>query len=87
MAADEDIDGIVSVLQGVFRDEEGLRRLLEAVVEIGMREEVTAHLGAGRHERSGGRRGYRSGDKPRHLPWELYQARCASRIRGSRGQS
>jgi putative transposase len=67
MAADEDIDGIVCALQDAFSDKEALRRLLEAVVQIGMREEVAAHLGADRHERSGGRRGYRSGTKPRTL--------------------
>ena len=54
MAADESIDGIGELLQGVFTDKDGLRRLLEAVVEIGMREEVAAHLGADRHERSDG---------------------------------
>jgi transposase-like protein len=67
MAADEDIDGILRVLQEAFCDKEGLKRLLETVIQIGMREEVTAHLRAGRHERSGERRGYRSGDKPRTL--------------------
>ena len=67
MAAEEDIDGILRVLQEAFCDKEGLKRLLETVIQIGMREEVTAHLGAGRHERSGERRGYRSGDKPRTL--------------------
>jgi putative transposase len=67
MAADEDIDGILRVLQEAFSDKEGLKRLLETVIQIGMREEVTAHLGAGRHERSGVRRGYRSGEKPRTL--------------------
>ena len=67
MAGEEDIDGILRVLQEAFCDKEGLKRLLETVIQIGMREEVTAHLGAGRHERSGERRGYRSGDKPRTL--------------------
>ena len=78
MAAAEDIDGILGVLQDAFSDKEGLRRLLEAVIQIGMREEVTAHLGAGRHERSGERRGYRSGDKPRTL-----STRARSRTPGS----
>jgi putative transposase len=67
MAAADDIDGIVECLQGAFADRDGLKRVLEAVLEIGMREEVAAHLGAGRHERTGGRRGYRSGSKPRAL--------------------
>ena len=67
MAATGDIDGIVDVLQDAFRDKDGLKRLLETVLQIGMREEVTAHLGADRHERNGQRRGYRSGSKPRSL--------------------
>jgi putative transposase len=67
MAAAEDIDGIVDVLQDAFGDKDGLKRLLETVLRIAMREEVTAHLGADRHERSGRRRGYRSGSKPRTL--------------------
>jgi transposase-like protein len=67
MAAAESIDGILDCLQGLFADREGLRRLLEAVLNVGMREEVAAHLGAGEHERAAGRRGYRSGSKPRTL--------------------
>ena len=68
MAAQESIDGIVDCLHGVFADHEGLRRVLEAVLEVGMREEVAAHLGAGEHERAAGRRrGYRNGTKPRTL--------------------
>jgi putative transposase len=67
MAAVENIDGILDCLHGVFLDKECLRRVLETVVNIGMREEVTQHLGADRHARSNGRRGYRSGSKPRKL--------------------
>jgi transposase-like protein len=67
MAAAEDIDGIVKVLHEAFADKDGLKRLLEMVLQVGMREEVTAQLGANRHERSGERRGYRSGSKPRTL--------------------
>lgn len=67
MAAGEDIDGILENLHGAFSDTDGLRRVLEAVIAVAMREEVTAHLGAGRHARSDGRRGYRSGTKPRTL--------------------
>jgi len=67
MAAQETIDGILDCLHGVFADKDGLRRLLEAVIQVGMREEVAAHLGAGRHERGAGRRGYRNGTKPRTL--------------------
>src|SRR6478752_3271361 len=69
MAAQESIDGILDCLHGVFADGAGLRRVLEAVLEVGMREEVAAHLGAGEHERAaaGRRRGYRNGTKPRTL--------------------
>ena len=67
MAAAESIDGILDCLQGLFADREGLRRLLEVVLNVGMREEVAAHVGAGEHERAAGRRGYRSGSKPRTL--------------------
>jgi len=67
MASQENIDGILDCLQGVFADPQGLRRVLEAVLDVGMREEVSAHVGAGRHARDEGRRGYRNGTKPRTL--------------------
>lgn len=67
MAAQESIDGIVGLLQGVFSDKQGVRRVLEAVLEVGMREEVSALLGAERHVRSDERRGYRNGTKARTL--------------------
>ncbi len=67
MAATENIDGIVECLQGLFSGKEGLKRLLETVVNIGMREEVCAHLGAEPHARQEARRGYRNGNKPRML--------------------
>lgn len=67
MAAGESIDGILDCLHGVFAQKDALRRLLETVLGIGMREEVTAHLGAGRHDRTAGRRGHRNGHKPRTL--------------------
>jgi putative transposase len=67
MAAAKDIDGILDCLQGVFSDQQGLRRLLEAVLEVGMREEVSAHVGAEAYARDADRRGYRNGSKPRRL--------------------
>jgi transposase-like protein len=67
MAAQESIDGIVNCLQDVFSSQEGLRRVLETVLAIGMREEVSEHLGAGAHARSDQRRGYRNGVKSRTL--------------------
>jgi putative transposase len=67
--ADESIDGLVAALQGAFAADGGacLRRLLELVAGRAMAEEVTDHLGAGPHERSGARRGHRNGHKPRTL--------------------
>lgn len=67
MAAQESIDRIVDCLQGVFAEKDGLRRVLEAVIEVGMREEVAAHVGADRHARGDGRKGYRNGTKPRTM--------------------
>jgi transposase-like protein len=67
MAAPENIDGIVDCLQGLFSNKEGLRQVLETLVNVGMREEVTGRLGAERHARSEERAGYRNGTKPRTL--------------------
>jgi putative transposase len=61
------IDKIGDLLHEAFNGREGLQRFLEAVVNIGMREEATAHVGAAEHERSKDRRGYRNGTKPRKL--------------------
>ena len=67
MAAVENIDGILDCLHGVFSNKQGLRQVLETVLSVGMREEVTAHVGADRHGRSQERRGYRNGTKPRTI--------------------
>lgn len=67
MAVPENIDGILGCLQDIFSSKDGLRRVVETVLGIGMREEVSAHVGAGRHDRSEERRGYRNGTKPRTL--------------------
>jgi putative transposase len=67
MAAQGNIDGILDCLQDIFSSKDGLRRVVETVLGIGMREEVAAHVGAGRHDRSEERRGYRNGTKPRTL--------------------
>jgi transposase-like protein len=67
MADRESIDGILENLQGVFSDTDGLKRVLELVLQAAMEQEVSGHLGAGRHARSEQRRGYRSGSKPRTL--------------------
>jgi transposase-like protein len=67
MADREGIDGIWQELQGIFSDKDALGRVLEVVLQAAMDQEVTDHLGAGRHARSVDRRGYRSGSKPRTL--------------------
>jgi transposase-like protein len=62
------MDVIVGALQEAFANRDGLRRLLEVVVNAAMRDEATAHLGgAGPHERTDARRGHRNGHKPRTL--------------------
>ena len=54
--------------QAVLLDDPAfLRDLVERTVQALLDEEMTAHLGAGRYERSGERRGYRNGTKPRTL--------------------
>jgi putative transposase len=60
-------DRISELLQEVFSTQEGLKGLLEVFVNAAMQEEVTDHLGAGRHERSETRTGHRNGNKPRRL--------------------
>ncbi len=65
--AENSIDGLVAAVQGAFASEPGLRRLLELLAGAAMAQEVTAHLKAAPHERSGARRGHRNGHKPRKL--------------------
>jgi putative transposase len=60
-------DKVSVLLQEVFSDRDGLKRFLELLVNQGMEAEVSEHLGADRHERSGFRRGHRNGTKPRTL--------------------
>lgn len=49
------------------RGEDPIRFLLEGLLQRLLEEEMTAHLGAGPYERTGGRRGHRNGYKPRKL--------------------
>jgi putative transposase len=65
MATGQDIGEIGLLVQEAFRLDGGLRRLLEALLNNGMREEAATHVGADLHERSADRRGYRNGTKPR----------------------
>lgn len=44
-----------------------LKAMVETMVHRILEEEVSRHLGAGRHERTGERRGYRNGTKPRTM--------------------
>jgi transposase-like protein len=61
------MDGIVGALQGAFANTDGLRRLLEVVVNAAMADEAARHVGAAPHERTDARRGHRNGTKPRAL--------------------
>lgn len=65
------IDQIGDLLHDLFANREGMQRLLETVVNIGMREQAAAHVGAAEHERSENRRGYRNGTKPRKFKTRL----------------
>jgi transposase-like protein len=67
MATGQDIGEIGELLQDTFRSGDGLRRLLQGLLNLGMREEASLHVGAQRHERSLERVGYRNGTKPRSL--------------------
>ncbi len=61
-------DKILELAQEVFRNRDGLKGLLELLLDQVMGEEVTAHVGAEPYERkASGRRGYRNGNKPRTL--------------------
>jgi transposase-like protein len=83
MAAPENIDRILNCLQDAFSSKEGVGRLLEAVLNIGMREEVSGHLGADPHVRSDERRGYRNGSKPRTLATRVGELRLSvPQVRG-----
>jgi transposase-like protein len=48
-------------------DPDFLRGIVERALQAILEEEMTAHLGAARYERGGGRTGYRNGSKPRTL--------------------
>jgi transposase-like protein len=67
MAVLKDIGEIGGLIQEAFETDGGLRRLLEAVLNSGMLAEASAHVGAGLHERTVDRRGYRNGTKPRRF--------------------
>jgi len=58
-------DKIRELAQELFQQDEGVKQLLEALVESAMQAEAEEHLGAGRYERSAERRGRCNGSKPR----------------------
>lgn len=65
--ADKSIDQLLLVMQGVFQDPDGIKRMMEFLAREAMAQEVSRHLGAEVHQRSEERRGYRNGTKPRKL--------------------
>jgi putative transposase len=58
---------MMEMMQGLFSREEGLRHVLALILQMGLEAEVSEYLGAHRYERTGERRGYRAGSKPRTL--------------------
>jgi putative transposase len=60
-------DVVGQLLQEVFAKRDGLRRLLEVLVNATMQVEAGRHVGAEPHQRTEDRKGYRNGSKPRGL--------------------
>jgi putative transposase len=65
--AKQDSDVVSRLLQEVFSQPDGAKRLLEHLLNQAMQAESAAQIGADRHERTKSRRGYRNGYKPRTL--------------------
>lgn len=65
--AQVDVDRLMSAMQGVFSDKDGVTKVLEMLADLAMREEVCQHLKAQPHQRSEDRQGHRNGYKPRTL--------------------
>ena len=64
--AEQDGTGLAPATQAVLLDDPTfLRELVQGALQSILEAEMTAHLGAGRYERSEGRTGYRNGYKPR----------------------
>jgi len=61
----ENNDIIGQLLQEVFTERDGLKHLLEMLLDHAMRTEVSDHIKADVYERSSSRRGRRNGYKPR----------------------
>ena len=71
--AGADIGRIGQWLSEAFQTHGGLKNVVEVICQQVMEEEVVEHLGAGPHERSAERRGYRNGVKPRQLKTRVGQ--------------
>jgi putative transposase len=54
-------------IQALLTQEDGLGRVVQAVLNRVLETEMTEHLGRGPHERSGSRRGHRNGSYERDL--------------------
>jgi transposase-like protein len=65
--AEMDRDVLGRLVQEVFAQADGPKRLLEYLLNRTMAAEASAHVAAEPHERVPGRRGYRNGYKPRTL--------------------
>ncbi len=65
--AEIDISVNKALLSGLLDSQDGLAKLVEAVLNQILEAQVTEVLGAGRHERSEERTGYRNGHRPRTL--------------------
>jgi len=65
--ANHSMHELLGNLQGLFREKDGLKVMIEQFLKLAMEYEVEEHLGAGYHERSGERRGHRNGFKPRRF--------------------
>jgi transposase-like protein len=57
----------VDLVQRLFADPDRLREVLQVICQAAMAQEVSDHVGAAVHERTGGRHGHRNGHKPRTL--------------------
>jgi len=72
MAMDDD-RGIAELLQDLFARKEGVKELLEALLNTVMKAEVDEHVCAKPYERTSGRRGMRNGTKPRSFKTRVGQ--------------
>lgn len=69
--AERSIEDSMGVLRELYARPDGPRAVLEFLSQRILEEEAREHVGAGWHERSEGRRGYRNGYKPRSLHGRL----------------